>query len=81
MSSTEPRPDAPWIKRNSFGVIFTDEIVGFDVDLKTEKSLGAIKIEMDSEEVQEEKSKMREILTLDSKVEEKLDKLINKNKG
>lgn len=35
MSSTEPRPDAPWIKRNSHGVIFTDEIVGFDVDLKT----------------------------------------------
>ena len=49
MSSTDPRPDAPWIKRNSFGVIFTDQIVGFDVDLKTQKSLGAIKIEMENE--------------------------------
>ena len=49
MSSTDPRPDAPWIKRNSFGVIFTDQIVGFDVDLKTQKSSGAIKIEMENE--------------------------------
>ena len=39
MSSTEPRPDAPWIKRNNFGVIFTDEVMGFDVDLKTQKSI------------------------------------------
>lgn len=44
MSTPEPRPDAPWIKRNSHGVIFTDEIMGFDVDLKTEKSLRMIKI-------------------------------------
>ena len=39
MNSTEPRPDAPWIKRNTFGVIFTDEMVGVDIDIKTEKSL------------------------------------------
>jgi hypothetical protein len=39
MSSTEPRPDAPWIKRSPFGVIFTDEMVGVDIDIKTEKSL------------------------------------------
>jgi hypothetical protein len=39
MSSTEPRPDAPWIKRSTFGVIFTDEMVGVDIDIKTEKSL------------------------------------------
>lgn len=39
MSSTEPRPDAPWIKRNTFGVIFTDEVIGGDIDIKTEKSL------------------------------------------
>lgn len=39
MCSTEPRPDAPWIKRNMHGVIFTDEVIGFDVDLRTEKSI------------------------------------------
>lgn len=38
MCSTEPRPDAPWIKRNVHGVVFTDEIMGFDIDLRTEKS-------------------------------------------
>ena len=35
MNSTEPRPDAPWIKRNTFGVVFTDEMVGIDIDIKT----------------------------------------------
>lgn len=35
MNSTEPRPDAPWIKRNTFGVIFTDDMVGVDIDIKT----------------------------------------------
>lgn len=39
MNSVEPRPDAPWIKRNTFGVIFTDEMVGVDVDIKTENSI------------------------------------------
>jgi hypothetical protein len=39
MNSTEPRPDAPWIKRNTFGVVFTDDMVGTDIDIKTEKSL------------------------------------------
>lgn len=38
MSSTEPRPDAPWIKRNLFGVVFTDEMMGTDIDIKTQKS-------------------------------------------
>ncbi len=38
MSSTEARPDAPWIKRNSFGVIFTDEVISFDIDINTAKS-------------------------------------------
>ncbi len=39
MMSAEPKPDAPWIKRNNFGVIFTDEVVGVDIDIKTEKSV------------------------------------------
>ena len=42
MSSTEPRPDAPWIKRNVFGVVFTDEMMGTDIDIKTQKSVKKI---------------------------------------
>ena len=38
MCAAEPRPDAPWIKRNVHGVVFTDEIIGMDIDLKTEQS-------------------------------------------
>ena len=41
MSSIESRPDAPWIKRNKFGVVFTtsEELLkGEDVDIKTERS-------------------------------------------
>ena len=52
MNSTEPRPDAPWIKRNTFGVIFTDEMVGVDIDIKTQKSVkkfDEIKIEVEQE--------------------------------
>lgn len=36
INSTEPRPDAPWIKRNSFGVVFTQDVVGCEVDLNTD---------------------------------------------
>lgn len=41
MSSIESRPDAPWIKRNKFGVVFTtsEELLKLeDVDIKTERS-------------------------------------------
>jgi len=41
MSSIESRPDAPWIKRNKFGVVFTtsEELLKIeDVDIKTERS-------------------------------------------
>jgi hypothetical protein len=41
MSSIESRPDAPWIKRNKFGVVFTtsEELLKVeDVDIKTERS-------------------------------------------
>ena len=40
MSSIESRPDAPWIKRNKFGVVFTtsEELLKIeDVDIKTER--------------------------------------------
>ena len=38
MCAAEPRPDAPWIKRNIHGVVSTDEIIGMDIDLRTEQS-------------------------------------------
>lgn len=79
MGSTEPRPDAPWIKRNMHGVVFTDEIVGVDIDLKTEKSVNnldpiRIESELEEEEFREktEKSRMKDILLLDQGLEEKL---------
>ena len=81
MSSTEPRPDAPWIKRNTFGVIFTDEMVGVDIDIKTEKSVKKfeeIKIELEQESPVVEKSKLKDMFALDANVENKLAKLMQK---
>jgi hypothetical protein len=37
INCTEARPDAPWIKRNNFGVVFTQDLMGCDVDLDTEQ--------------------------------------------
>lgn len=83
MSSTEPRPDAPWIKRNVFGVVFTDEMVGVDIDIKTQKSLkrlDEIKIELDQESPVVEKSKLKDMFFLDAETENKLAKLMQRNK-
>lgn len=84
MSSVQPRPDAPWIKRNTFGVIFTDEMVGVDVDIKTEKSRGKIeeiKIETEQHEhPRGEKDRLKNIFALDADVENKLAKLMKKRK-
>lgn len=71
MSSTEPRPDAPWIKRNNFGVVFTDEMVGVDIDIKTEKSLKKlqeIKIEAEEESPPMNKNRLKEMFALDPQV-------------
>ncbi len=79
MSSTQPRPDAPWIKRNVFGVVFTDEMVGVDIDIKTQKSLkrlDEIKIELDQESPVVEKSKLKDMFFLDAETETKLAKLM-----
>ena len=84
MSSVQPRPDAPWIKRNTFGVIFTDEMVGVDIDIKTEKSIKKmeqIKIEGDEQENSKtQKQKLKNIFALDADVENKLAKLMKKRK-
>ncbi len=83
MGSTEPRPDAPWIKRNVFGVIFTDEMVGVDIDIKTEKSikkLEEIKIDVEQESPQIEKTKLKDMFALDANVENKLAKLMERRK-
>ncbi len=84
MSSTEPRPDAPWIKRNNFGVIFTDEMVGVDIDIKTQKSikkLQEIKIEVEEQESpQVDRGKLKDMLALDADMESKLARLMKKNR-
>lgn len=82
MSSTEPRPDAPWIKRNNFGVIFTDEMMGVDIDIKTQKSvkkLEQIKIEVEESPISE-KARLKDMFALDANTETKLAKLMGKNK-
>lgn len=83
MSSTQPRPDAPWIKRNTFGVIFTDEMVGVDIDIKTEKSLKKeeeIKIETEEQESPQMKANFKNIFALDADVQSKLTRLMLKSK-
>ena len=38
VSWVETRPEAPWIKRNEQGVIFTDEVVMYDVEISESQS-------------------------------------------
>lgn len=33
MSTIEVKPEAPWIKRSDSGVIFTDDVVAYDVEI------------------------------------------------
>lgn len=84
MSSTEPRPDAPWIKRNTFGVIFTDEMVGVDIDIKTEKSIKrSDEIKIDADESDQEpmpRSQLKDMFALDAEVEDKLARLMSRHR-
>ena len=38
MSTIEIKPEAPWIRRSEEGVIFTDDVVGVDVELSKSSS-------------------------------------------
>lgn len=38
MATIEIKPEAPWIKRSEEGVIFTDDVVGCDVELSKSSS-------------------------------------------
>ena len=38
MSTIEIKPEAPWIKRSEEGVIFTDDVVGVEVQLSQSSS-------------------------------------------
>ena len=38
MKLIEVKPEAPWIKRSEEGVIFTDDIIGCDVELSMSSS-------------------------------------------
>lgn len=38
MKIIEIKPEAPWIKRSEEGVIFTDDVLGCDVELSASSS-------------------------------------------
>lgn len=38
MSSIEIKPEAPWIRRSDQGVIFTDEVIKYDIELSQSSS-------------------------------------------
>jgi hypothetical protein len=38
MSSIEIKPEAPWIRRSDQGVIFTDEVVKYDIEISQSSS-------------------------------------------
>ena len=40
MKRIEIKPEAPWIRRSEEGVIFTDEVMGCDVDLSSSSDHG-----------------------------------------
>ena len=48
MASIEMKPEAPWIRRTDQGVIFTDEVVKYDIELSQSSSSS------DSEDAEEE---------------------------
>lgn len=83
MHSAEPRPDAPWIKRNNYGVVFTDEVMGVDIDIKTEKSLKKLdemRIEAEpAESPQRDKQRLKEMFALDPNVEDRLNQFMRKH--
>ncbi|EGR34644.1 hypothetical protein IMG5_005100 [Ichthyophthirius multifiliis] len=72
----ENKPEAPWIRKTSEGIIFTDNVQHFeDLDLKTET-----KRESDEGKNDQviEKNKLKDILKLDEDIEKKLAKLNRK---
>jgi hypothetical protein len=38
MYSIEIKPEAPWIRRSDQGVIFTDEVIKYDIELSQSSS-------------------------------------------
>lgn len=38
MSWIDIKPEAPWIRRTDQGVVFTDEVVGYDIELPKSES-------------------------------------------
>ena len=54
MSAIEIKPEAPWIRRSDEGVIFTDDVVGVDVELSESSSSSSSSQESEREEDEEE---------------------------
>ncbi|EAS02746.2 tetratricopeptide repeat protein (macronuclear) [Tetrahymena thermophila SB210] len=72
----ENKPEAPWIRRNTNGVIFTDNIQVFeDLDLETEEK------EKNDQDRRIEIDRMKAKLMLDKDIEDKLKNLQKKGGG
>ena len=70
ISLVENKPEAPWIRKDEKGVVFTDNMQYVEgLDLNTE------------EDQQQNKKKLKQDLKLDEKVQKKLNKLLNSPKG
>lgn len=50
MSSIEIKPEAPWIRRSDEGVIFTDEVIKYDIELSQSSSSSEEKSESEDED-------------------------------
>lgn len=81
INNTEARPDAPWIKRNSFGVVFTQDLMGCDIDLETEQEQSGIHHREDEvsspTDRNDERKRLKETLLLDPATEARLAKMLN----
>lgn len=50
MASIEIKPQAPWIRRSDAGVIFTDQVVKYDIEISQSSSEQEQKTESEEEE-------------------------------
>ncbi|KRX04632.1 hypothetical protein PPERSA_04447 [Pseudocohnilembus persalinus] len=90
VTDVENKPEAPWIRRNQEGVIFTDNIQVFEsLDLQTEERentkqsekqqlIKELEIRDQDINIEEEKKNARQNLQLDLDIEAKLNKLMQK---
>jgi len=82
VADIENKPEAPWIKRGQFGVIFTNEIREFEnLNLKTEENEGLrsrVPTGEQSQAVARKRSELIEYLKLSASILNKLDRMAKK---